>query len=368
MIVPFLNLESQYQSIKSEIDQAIQSVLDSGIFVGGNAVRNFEQEFKKLYAADCIGVGNGTDALFTIFKSLGIGQGDEVITPAFSWISTSETISLTGATPVFADVDEAFYTISPQTIEPKITDRTKAVVAVHLFGQVAPMEAIRALCQRRKLMLIEDCAQAHLSQENGILAGKFGVAAAFSFYPTKNLGAYGDAGCIITNDQILEEKMRRFANHGGLTKDDHLFEGMNSRLDPLQAAILTVKLRHLQAWTEKRIENANFYNTELQGMEDLKIPAVRQNTQHTFHVYSVRSNQRDELQVFLNERGIQTIVHYPCALPFEPAYRQYSHKLEDFPVAHQLSKSLLSLPVSPELTLNERGYVAKTIKMFFNKR
>lgn len=368
MIVPFLNLKSQYQSIKSEIDEAIQSVFESGIFVSGPAVQNFENEFKRLYEVqECIGVGNGTDALFTILKGLGIGPGHEVITPAFSWISTSETISLTGAQPVFADVDEEFYTVSPQTIESKITNRTKAIVVVHLFGQVAPINDIKDLCQRKNLLLLEDCAQAHLSRENGTLAGKFGTAAAFSFYPTKNLGAYGDAGCVITDDGHLGEKFRRFANHGGLIKDEHLFEGMNSRLDPIQAAVLTIKLKHLETWTEKRTECANFYSAAFQNVNDLKVPSKRQNTHHTFHVYAVRSDHRDALQTFLNGRGIQTLVHYPCALPFEPAYSHFNYKANDFPVAYNLSKTLLSLPVYPELTIEQREYVVEMTKKFFIK-
>lgn len=368
MIVPFLDLKAQYQSIKSEVDQAIAGVVESGTFIGGDSVRAFENRFATLYCVqNCIGVGNGTDALFSILKSIGIGPGDEVITPAFSWISTAEVVSLAGAIPVFADVDDQFLTLSVQTIESKITPRTKAVILVHLYGEAAPAPAIKRLCEQHGLALIEDCSQAHFTELEGVFAGKFGIASAFSFYPTKNLGAYGDAGCVITDDSLLGQKIRRFANHGGLSKDEHVFEGMNSRLDPIQAAVLNVKLNHISHWTDQRIKNARYYNHALQDLAGLRIPALQHGVKHTFHIYAVRTTLRDTLMKFLQENRIGTMVHYPTALPFEPAYRHLHHVPEDFPVAHRLARETLSLPIGPELSQEQLQHVAETVRSFFKR-
>src|SRR6478736_5541533 len=246
MKVPFVDLKGQYQSIKPEIDNAIASVFESGSFVGGQFVRSFESQFSALLQVkNCIAVGNGTDALYATLKMLGIKQGDEVLTPAMSWISSAETISLTGATPVFIDIDPRTYTIDPKLIEQKISTKTRAIIVVHLYGHMADMNSILKVAQRNNLLVIEDCSHAHLAEIDGKKARTFGDAGCFSFYPTKNLGAYGDGGCVVTNDDTLAEKIRRYANHGGLTKDEHLFEGINSRLDTLQAAILSAKLNHL---------------------------------------------------------------------------------------------------------------------------
>ncbi len=366
MKVPFANLAEQYFQIKPEIDEAIQAVLVGGNFLGGEPVQRFETDFERLCGAkNCVGVGNATDALFLSLKALGIGLGDEVITPAWSWISTAEVISLTGAKPVFVDVDSEFLTVTAERIKERITSKTKAVIIVHLYGQLAETIAIKALCDQHKLFLIEDCSQAHLSSENGIVAGTLGDFGVFSFYPTKNLGAYGDAGCLITNQDELAIKVRRLANHGGLSKDEHLFEGTNSRLDTLQAAILTVKLKHLPAWNQKRIENAQLYVDNLSDISDLVLPKIRKGVKHTFHQFVVKVKRRTELQAYLSSKGIQTMIHYPKALPFEPAYNYLNHTESDFPASALLQNEVLSLPVHPELSEDQILYVCDMIKSFY---
>ncbi len=366
MKIPFADLAIQYQALKPEIDNAIAEVLDSGNFIGGSPVKRFEENFSALcQVKNCVAIGNATNGLFLALKALGIGQGDEVITPAWSWISTSEVISLTGATPVFADIDPDYFTVTQTQIQEKITSRTRAVIVVHLYGQVAEINAIHNVCKQSKLFLIEDCSQAHLSLENGVVAGTVGNCGVFSFYPTKNLGAFGDAGCVITNDDPLAEKVRRLANHGGLSKDDHPIEGFNSRMDTLQAAILNVKLNYLNDWNTRRKSNALLYLQNLADITSVGLPAIRRDTVHTFHLFVIRVQQRDELKSFLESKGVQTVIHYPKALPFELAYHHLSHSEIDFPVAAQLQRTVLSLPVSPEITEEQIRYVCRMIGLFY---
>ena len=366
MLVPFVELKLHYQNITKEIDQAIQGVFEDGQFIGGKAVEQFEADFSAIYKyTNCIGVGNGTDALFISLKMLGVGAGDEVITPAFSWISSAETISLVGAKPVFVDVDIETYTIDTNQIEAKITPRTKCIIAVHLYGQAAHTIEILKLCKKHNLFLIEDCAQAHLTEENGKLAGTIGDAGTFSFYPTKNLGAFGDAGCIVTNNDRLAERMRLFANHGGLGR--HEMEGINSRLDSIQAAILTVKTRYISAWTNRRIYLASVYANLLKEVSEIILPCSRENTRHSYHLFVVRTQKRDQVKEYLTKHGIQTLIHYSQALPFLPAYKHYGFKEKDFPVASKCAQEVLSLPLYPELSEHQIEYVCKTIKEFFEK-
>lgn len=367
MKIPFVDLKAQYLSIKSEIDQAISDVINETAFIGGNHVKNFEEEFARLHGVKhCIGVANGTDAIYIVMKMLGIGPGDEVITTAASWISTSETISQTGAKPVFVDILPDTFTIDPSRIEEKITPRTKAVIPVHLYGQCAHIRSIKEICDKRGLFLIEDCAQSHLSEEQNVLAGTTGIAGTFSFYPGKNLGAYGDAGAIITNDDALAEKMRMYANHGALVKHQHRIEGINSRLDSIQAAILSAKLPYLKKWTEQRINNAKHYTEKLKD-SGLELPLVRPSTKHTFHLYVIRSSKRDKLKEFIESRGVQTAIHYPTALPNLPAYKYLNHKPEDFPIASRYQSQILSLPMFPELTEAQIEYVCSQLAEFPGK-
>jgi dTDP-4-amino-4,6-dideoxygalactose transaminase len=275
-------------------------------------------------------------------------------------------VSLTGATPVFADADPEFYTVSEATVGPLITARTKAIIAVHLYGQCAPLGEISALCRRRGLHLIEDCAQGILSAEGDMIAGSAGVLSAFSFYPTKNLGALGDAGLVVTSDRRLSEAVSRLANHGALEKDDHQMVGTNSRLDELQAAFLRVKLRHLEDWTTSRIEKARYYTEALKDIDSLQVPAVRPGTRHTFHLYVIESPFRDSLKEFLEHRGIQTLIHYPKAIPFLPPYTD-QHAERRFPVAGRLQRQVLSLPLYPELTREEQDMVVQGVREYFGK-
>ncbi|MBT1690187.1 DegT/DnrJ/EryC1/StrS family aminotransferase [Dawidia soli] len=368
MKVPFIDLHAQYMSIQPEVDTEVKDVLLQASYIGGHAVKGFEAQFAKaLQINHCIGVGNGTDALYTILAALDLPAGAEVITPAMSWISSAETITQAGARVVFCDVDPVTYTLDPLRVAEKITDRTAAVVVVHLYGQSAPMAALAALCRQHTLHLIEDCAQAHFTRDGERYAGTWGDAAAFSFYPTKNLGAYGDAGCIVTRHETLAQRMRRLANHGALVKDDHLFEGFNSRLDALQAAILSVKLRHLPRWNARRIALSDLYKGLLQGVEEIVLPVVRPDTVHTYHIYAIRARHRDALKQYLEANGILTVVHYPVALPNLPAYHSLGHHPEDFPVSSRLQGEVLSLPIYPELTEEQVRYVCKNILDFYAK-
>jgi dTDP-4-amino-4,6-dideoxygalactose transaminase len=366
MNILFVDLKAQYLSLKGEIDAAIQSVIDKTAFVGGSHVREFEIAFaEKCEVKHCISCANGTDAIYIALKALGIGPGDEVITVANSWISTSETITQAGARPVFVDIDPDYYHINPHKIEEKISPKTKAVIPVHLFGQPASIEEIKAICEKHNLLLIEDCAQAHFAVYNGQKVGTFGIAGTFSFYPGKNLGAYGDAGAIITNDDDLAKQARMFANHGSLRKHQHDIEGINSRLDGIQAAILNVKLKYVVGWNRARHKNALKYNELLSTISQIKTPKIRENSFHIFHLYVIRTQKRDELANYLKSKQIETGIHYPRALPFLQAYRHLGLKQSDFPVAYQYQEEILSLPMFPELDDAQIAYLVDAIKGFY---
>jgi len=368
MNVPFVDLYAQYLSIKPQIDNAIESVIKETAFIGGKYVKEFEQNFANSYGVKhCISCANGTDAIYIVLKMLGIGEGDEVITVANSWISTSETIGQTGATPVFVDIEPDFFTIDVSKIEGKITSKTKAIIPVHLYGQSADIKKIKEICDKHKLFLLEDCAQSHFAEFENQYAGTFGDAATFSFYPGKNLGAYGDAGCILTNNDELAQKCSMYANHGALTKHFHQIEGINSRLDALQAAILSVKLPYVAEWNNKRLQNALYYNDLLKDCKNIIIPKIRENSKHIFHIYCIRTTRRDELQKYLNDNGIQTAIHYPTAIPLQPAYKHLSYKNEDILVAATYQNEILSLPMYPELTKEQIIYMSEKILEFFEK-
>lgn len=366
MHIPFVDLKSQYYSIKQRIDSAIQEVIENSAYIRGKYVTEFEKKYaEKNKISHCIGVGNGTDAIYIILKMLGIGQGDEVITVSNSWISTSETITQSGARPVFIDIVNDYFTIDTELIEKKITDRTKAIIPVHLYGQPADMDRITKLCEKYKLYLIEDCAQAHFAEYHGNMVGTFGIAASFSFYPGKNLGAYGDAGAIITNSDELAEKCRMYANHGSLIKHQHKFEGINSRLDGIQAAILSVKLDFIDQWNAKRYDRAMLYNELMADIPEVRYPLVRPGNSHIFHVYCIRAERRNELQNYLQENGVETAIHYPCILPLLSAYSYLNHKPSEFPVSSSYQSEILSLPIYPEMKYNEIQYVVDKIKRFY---
>ena len=367
MTIPFVDLKTQYRNLKSSIDHAIKEVIEECAFIGGKYVKEFEDKFSKKYGVrHFISTANGTDSLYIIMKSLGIGEGDEVITVANSWISSSETITQCGAVPVFVDIDPIYYTIDEDKIEEKITERTKAIIPVHLYGQMCAINKIRAIALKYNLFLIEDCAQAHFSEFDNKKAGTFGTAGSFSFYPGKNLGAYGDAGGIVTNRDDLAIRCTMFARHGCLVKHDHKMEGINSRLYGLLAAILSVKLDHIEDWTSRRIELAGYYSQLLQNIDELRTPKVRQDTKHTFHLYVIRAGHRNELQKYLKDQGVETALHYPTPLPFLEAYNYLHYKPSDFPVSYAYKDQILSLPLYPELSHTQIKYIAESISKFYS--
>jgi dTDP-4-amino-4,6-dideoxygalactose transaminase len=294
---------------------------------------------------------------------LGVKSGDEIITSAHSWIATSETITQAGGRVVFCDTDYETFTIDPGLIEARITPATVGIIPVHLYGQPANMEAIMAIARRHKLWVIEDCAQAHLATCNGQLVGTFGDIATYSFYPGKNLGAYGDAGCIVTNDDHLANWMATFARHGG--KGEHVMEGINSRMDGLQGAVLNAKLPHLAGWTKSRRRVAARYDKMLNGIGDIVTPNIAPDRDHVYHLYVIRTERRDALREHLTEAGISTVINYPKALPFYPAYKYLGHTPEEFPISYANQSRILSLPIYPEITGEMIDFVVDQIRTFF---
>jgi dTDP-4-amino-4,6-dideoxygalactose transaminase len=366
-IIPFVDLKKQYLSIQPEIDHAIKSVLQKTSFIQGPYVEAFEKEFAAAVGAKhCISCANGTDAIYITLKALGIGLNDEVITVANSWISTSETISQTGATPVFVDCDADYYTINVQEIESKLTAKTKAIIPVHLYGQPADMDPIKKLCEKHNLFLIEDCAQAHLAKYKGKQVSSMGTAGTFSFFPGKNLGAYGDAGAIVTNDDDLFRKAKLYARHGALIKHQHEIEGINSRMDGLQAAILSVKLKYLSKWTKQRQKNASLYSKLLKKVPNVTTPTIRPNSSHVFHLYVIQAENRDSLEKYLKEKGIATGRHYPTPLPLLKAYQRLNMTEKNIPIASKNKDLILSLPMYPELTREQIETIVTEIETFYN--
>lgn len=366
--VPFADLHAQYLSIKPQIDAVIADVIASSAFIRGPYVDAFEAAFAAaIGTSHCVSCANGTDALYVTMRALGVRPGDEIITTAHSWIATSQTITQAGGKVVFCDTDDDTFTIDPGRIESLITPRTVGIVPVHLYGQPADMDAIVAIAERHKLWIIEDCAQAHLARHRGRAVGTFGVAGTFSFYPGKNLGAMGDAGAIVTNDADLARRMAMFARHGGLTKGDHQIEGINSRLDGLHAAILNVKLERLPEWTRARQTMAARYSEHLGTLSGLTLPKTSAGCEHVYHLYVVRHAKRDALAAFLKSRGIQTVINYPSALPFLPAYARLGHRPEDFPVAYRNQSRILSLPMFPEMSDTQLEHVVGAIADFVQR-
>ncbi|MBT3068359.1 DegT/DnrJ/EryC1/StrS aminotransferase family protein [Rhodoferax sp. U11-2br] len=365
MNVPFADLHAQYLTIKHSVDAAIADVIRTSAFIRGPYVQKFEEEFAvAMQLKHCVSCANGTDSLFIAMHGLGVKPGDEVIAPAHSWISTSETITQAGGTVVFSDTDESTYTIDPVDIEAKITSRTVGIIPVHLYGQPANMGAIMAIARKHKLWVIEDCAQAHMAKWEGQQVGTFGDAASFSFYPGKNLGAMGDAGAVCTNNTSLAERMAMFARHGGLRKGDHQIEGINSRLDGLQAAVLSVKLPHLPEWTRLRQARAQRYSEELSSIGGVTIPHVANGRDHVWHLYVIQHEKRDDLARHLLHNGIQTAINYPVALPFLPAYSRFNHKNTDFKNAFHTQRTCLSLPIYPEMSNEQQDHVINCVAAF----
>ena len=367
MKIPFVDLHAQYLSIKDEIDKAIADVIAQSAYIRGRHVDAFEEAWSRtLGVKRCVSCANGTDAIYIALRGLGLKRGDEVITSAHSWISTSETITQAGGRVVFCDTDEETLTIDPADIERKITPATVGIVPVHLYGQPADMGAIIAIARKHNLWVIEDCAQAHLASYKGQLVGTFGNVATFSFYPGKNLGAYGDAGCVVTNDDRLADWMTTFARDGG--KGDHIMEGINSRMDGLQAGILNAKLPHLPAWTAARRRVAACYNELLEEVGDIITPTVKSDRDHVYHLYVIRTENRDALREYLSEARISTVLNYPKALPFYPAYAYLGHVPKDFPAAYFNQSRILSLPIYPEMPEEAITHTVDSIRSFFQEQ
>lgn len=364
-MIKFLDLYAQYLSIRPEIDGAIADVIRRSAFIGGDDHRAFEEEFATYQnAAHCVGVGNGTDAIEIALEALRLPAGSEVIVPANSFIASSEAVTRAGLRVVFADADPANLTISPEDVRRRIGPKTSALVAVHLYGQPCQMDDLLAIAREHRLKVVEDCAQAHGAAYHGRRVGALGDVGAFSFYPGKNLGAYGDGGAITTDDAALARRARMIANHGRIDKYNHEFEGRNSRLDGLQAAILRVKLRHLDGWLERRNRVAQAYLTGLAGVGDLALPRIAEGVRHAFHLFVVRTGRRDELAAYLKEREIQTGVHYPIALPRLAAYAHLGQAGEPT-FANTSDRTLLSLPMGEHLDDAAVDQVVETVRSFF---
>lgn len=347
MNIPFFDLKMQYSEIKDEIDSAISNVLSSGNFIMGDQCKAFEMEFSSYINTEySFGVGSGTFALFLALKAVGIGKGDEVITVPNSFVATAYSISQNGATPVFVDIDDT-YNIDPSKIEEKITDKTKAILPVHLYGHPADMKPIMEIAEKHDLKVIEDVAQANGSEYKKRKAGSLGHVSAFSFYPTKNMGAYGDSGMISTNDEEIAEKIELLRNYGQTKKYHHKIIGFNSRLDEIQAAILRVKLRKLDKWNESRRRIAKLYGELLQNA-DVTLPSERKDSKHVYYLYVIRSNKRDKLQSWLKANGIGTMIYYPIPIHLQKAYKGVYKR--EYPITEKFSKEILSLPMYPELS------------------
>jgi len=361
--IPLVDLVAQYRSIKSEIDEAIAGVIERAAFIGGVECDRFEEEFASFCEAEhAVGVGNGTDALILSLRALGVGKGDEVIVPANTFIATSEAVSAVGAVPVFVDVDIETALISEESMKAAISKRTAAVIAVHLYGRAADMTTILRIAKRKGIAVIEDAAQAHGARWGGRRVGSLSNVACFSFYPGKNLGAYGDAGAIVTNDNALAERVRLLKNHGRTQKYIHDTEGYNSRLDNLQAAILSVKLKHLDQWNSYRETIAGRYRARLEGSRALRMLSSAGHEEHVYHLFVVRCEARDDLREALQKKGISTGIHYPLPLHLQPAYARLGHSVGSFPNAEKLAATVLSLPIYAEITDEEIDTVTQAIR------
>ncbi len=364
MKIPLIDLRAQHDSIKEEIDRAIVSVIEKSQFIGGDELKEFEKNFsyfcEKKY---CIGASSGSTALFAALKCLGIKEGDEVILPVYTFIATAFSVTLCGAKPVFVDVNENDFLINTDLIKKNITKKTKAIIPVHLYGNVCDMNKIIEISKKHNLAIIEDCAQAHGSMysDKKVPIAEIGC---FSFFPAKNLGAMGDAGAIVCDNEKFANKCKMFINHGRKDKYLHETEGFNYRLDNIQAAILNTKLKHLDNWIKKKRELAKVYDKKLNG--EVKTPFVNSDIYHSYHMYVIRTKKRDDLQRYLLENGIETGVHYPIPLHLQPAFSYLGHKEGDFSVAERLSKEVLSIPLFPELKKEDQEKITSSIKAFFN--
>ncbi len=363
--IPYLDLKRIHQEIQGELDEAYRQVIERQWFIGGKADEQFEQEFASYCGAkECVGTGNGLDAIRLILLAYGIGAGDEVIVPANTFIATVLAITYVGATPVFVDADENTYTINSQKVEEKITDRTKAIIVVHLYGRAVEIEPFRGLADKYSLKLIEDAAQAHGAAVSGVRTGSLGDAAAFSFYPGKNLGALGDAGAVVTNDKEVADRVRALGNYGSYEKYNHVYKGCNSRLDELQAAFLSVKLKYLDKWNEERRKIAEIYAKEIHNAKVVLPKMPKDIKEHVFHIYPVLVENRTEFIEYLREQGIATNVHYPIPITEQKAYEEFRGQIENYPVTKKICAQEVSIPLYPGMTEEEIEWVISCVNRF----
>jgi dTDP-4-amino-4,6-dideoxygalactose transaminase len=370
MNVPFVDLKTQYQKIRSEILSEINDVLDNTAYICGKKVKKFESDFSNLHNVKySVGLSSGTDALHVALHSLGIKAGDEVIVPVNTFIATSESVSLCGAKPVFVDHDVKTYNIDPGKIESAITGKTKAVLPVHLYGQPSEMDAILEIARKHNLFVIEDCSQAHLAEYMGKKIGGIGNIGTFSFYPGKNLGAYGEAGAVSTNDEELFNKMLRFRQHGSVEKYVHDMEGHNYRMEEIQAGVLNIKMKYIAEWTDRRRAAAEIYTKTLSEMDldSVVTPYHPEHIKPVYHLYIIRAKNRDKLMKYLGDKGVQTGLHYPIPLHMQKAYDYLGYKQGDFPVAEACCKEIVSIPMFPEITEEQINYVCRSINNFYKK-
>lgn len=365
MKIPFLDLKAGYLELKDELDDAYQRVMNSGWYILGEETEAFEREFADYCGVKhCIGVANGLDALHLILKAYGIGEGDEVIVPANTYIASWLAVSYAGATPVPVEPDLQTYNIAPENIEAAITKNTKAILPVHLYGQPAEMDAVKEIAKKYNLKIIEDAAQAQGARYKNESTGNLGDAAGFSFYPGKNLGAYGDAGAITTNDEDLAGQLRTLRNYGSKVKYYNEVKGFNSRLDPLQSAFLSVKLKYLDEWNLRRAKAAEYYLAELSEVSDLILPFVPEETSPVWHVFIVRHPKRDELQKYLADAGIGTMIHYPVPPHLSEAYSDLNLNADDFKISEAIANTVLSLPISPHIKEEELSFIIERLRVF----
>ncbi|HOH91986.1 MAG TPA: DegT/DnrJ/EryC1/StrS family aminotransferase [Anaerolineaceae bacterium] len=364
--IPVSDPHASYLSYKNEIDAAIHKVLDSGWYILGEVTREFESNFADYIGVKhCVGVNSGTDAISLALRALDIGAGDEVITVSLTAVATVAAIDLVGATPVLCDIDPDTRYMDASKVQGLISEKTKAILPVHLYGHPADLPALQAIAKKHNLFLIEDCAQAHGAQIDGKMIGSFGDLACFSFYPTKNLGAFGDGGAVCTNNDALADRLRWLREYGWKERYISYYKGMNTRLDEMQAAILNVKLKHLEHDTQKRIAIAQTYQHALAGL-DLKLPSTKPGYRHVYHLYVVEANHREGLQTYLRDNGIATAIHYPQAVHQQPAYSQKIKGFHDLPVTNSLVPKILSLPMYPELSEDKQEHVIEMIRRFYS--
>ncbi len=363
MKVPFVDLSLQYQEIQKEVFEGIQDVCQRGAFILGQEEKDFEAEFAKYcHSQYGVGLNSGTDALYLALSALDIGPGDEVVLPTHTFIATALCVSYTGATPVFADSEDGTFNIDPRSFEKAITKKTKAVLPVHIYGQPADMAEIVSIAHKHGITVIEDAAQAHGAVYKNERVGALGDIACFSFYPTKNLGAFGDGGMVITKKQDIYEKVMMLRDYGRKGRYEHIVKGYNTRLDTVQAVALSAKLKRLDQWNRMRQQVAAWYQDELAGVSGVRLPKVGEDRSHVYHLYVVRVAERDRVLERLNEEGVGSLIHYPIPVHLQPAYQDAGYKKGDFPVAERIASEIISLPMFPHMSREQVAYVAGTLK------